>query len=1048
MASIPELPEPGVEILQEYVAQSPVTVIPTLVPCIVGVCKEIREALQDDGTINPDVLVQGPAIATDTNDEDDYTSINAHTLIIRVKGGVPQTFTMPAAAGNMTAQDIAVAINGSTPAPVDFAAYVFEDDSGDKHLQLRSLASGEDVTIQIVGGTLVTAGKLGFGIGYTYYGLGSYIQDAVYLQQSSFPDPRGNLSEINIDEDTVRVFMDLGTEIREILRSEAFLRKGSSIAIFNDGDGDLLTPYINLAENLLASPTVASITGTVSLATAQYLHNKTLILQANGSGKQTVTFVGNPVVSAAVAGSFPLTTNLTLTVNGTTGIVVAISAAADLAGLVDQINDDADIVALGVGDVAFQSDANGNTGTTHLGLIVGGNPLVPVVNTEIAVTADSGGDLWPTLTGNAGHQTLGSSSAGPRDPVIDQINNVFPTTIASMSGNYLKLATSTVGYEAKIEIDANSTAIGDQPTDPATLLGLNITTNGNKFYGSPFNVHVGDALYGDGLFIGNIIEVHSGAVSGRIRLDREVATTATWSTWYVIAKNLDTVSTSLWGVAYPLPDLYLDTSGDVHIKHDFLRDTTGNPVDTTAVSLYVAYEAVRLDVTSEAENPDLLAFSTFDELESALGPVVPENPLAFGLYVAMGNSGNAQVTGIGVSETSADKPYGTIEGFMKAYDYLKTKEVYGIAQMTSDADVATLLQTHVNAMREKTMKGERIGVFHLGIPTRERDTLIVSGNDGDTRTVGPSKYLDTKIATISQALLANGIDPTSIDVTDGVFLDIGTDAYNWNITGSILDGTKVKINTTFAPGQNDDGFYATGTFPTVLSDSFSVKIRGAAIANSTAGRAKEVETIYYRGQGFSDKAMWMIQCDQLKATVGSVEQLIPGFYGCAAKVGLVSGLNPAAPMTKYPMAVITGVTGTTDRYERSQLNQMAAGGADIYVQDAAGAPVHSRMQVTTSMASVEQREQSIVKAVDYSAKYYRSALKPWIGKYNITKAFLDTLMAVAEGASRWLVEEGKVLAGATPNNLLQSDVDPTMVLLDVSEDVFYPCNTIRVTLLI
>jgi len=1048
MSAIPELPEPGVEVIQEYTDTTPVVVIPTLVPCVVGVCKEIREVTNSDGTLNTDIVVSGPAVATDPNDESSYTAINGETLLLRVNNGVLQTFTMPLAAGNLTAAEVAAAINGHSPPPVNFAAYVYEDDAGDNHLQLRTAAEGVDTSIQIIGGTLITSGKVAFGEGYTYYGVGNYIQDTVYLPQSSFPDPRGNLTELDIDETTIRVVLDLSTEIREVLQTESFLRLGASIAIFDDGDGDQLTPYIDLSENLLASPGSASITGTVDLSTDRYLHNKTLIVQVDGSGKQTVTFVGNPVVSAAVGGLFPLTTNLTLTINGTTGIIANVAAAADLTDLVDQINNDADVVAAGVGNVAFASDANGNAGATNLGLVVGGNPTSPITNTEVEVTADSGGSLWPSFASDEGRQTLGSSAAGPRDPVIDQINDVFPTSIASMVTNFLKLTSPSSGYESKVEIDTTSTAVGDQPPAPATLLGLDITSSGSSFFGAPFAMRVGDALYGDGAFIANIAEVHPGSVSGRVKLDREVSTSATWSTWYAIAKNLGTVPSTQWGTTVPTPDLVIDTAGDVTVKHDFLRDVTGAAVGTASVGMYLAYEALRLDVTADAASPGLLTFDTTTELETTLGPVVPENPLAYGLFIALANAPGLQVSGLGVSAVSADKPYGTLVAYQKAFDFLMTREVYGIAPMTSDSDIALILHTHATAMRAPAAKGERIGVIHLGIPTRESDTIVASGNDGDTQTVGIDTYFDTKVASLSQALLAEGINPASITVSDGVFIDIGTDAYNWNVIGSVLDGTKLKINTTFAAGENDDGFYATGAFPTVFSDSFSVKIRGAAIADSTAGRNKEVETVYARGQGFGDKAMWMVQCDQLQATIGGVEQLIPGFFGCAAKVGMVGGLPPAAPMTRYPIAGFTGVTGTTDRYTKTQLNQMAAGGADLLIQEASGAPVMSRMQVTTSMTSIEEREQSIVKAIDYCAKFYRGTFRLYIGKYNITKSFLDTLGAVGEGASSWLVEQGQVVESATPNNILQSEESPDTVLLDVSLDPYYPCNTIRVTLFI
>lgn len=1054
MAAIPELPQPGVEVIQEFTDQTPVVVVPTLVPCVMGVCKEIRELYDSDGTLNSDILVSGPAVAVAELDDSSYTSMDGLTLQVRVNGGVIQTFTMPTGASpptTMTAQEVAVAINGASPPPVGLAAYVYTDDSSNDYLELRTTAAGESQTIQIVGGTALA--KFGWGEGFTFYGLGSYIQDSVYLKQSSFPDPRGNLEELDIDEDSIRVFVDLSTEVREILQTQSFLRRGSyspdpnyGAVAWDDSDGDQTTPYVDLndggtTQNLLASPAAAVVVGSVDLSTEQYLHNKTLVLQKDGSGAQTVQFTGNPVISEAVGALFPFTGDFTVSVNGQS-VTVNVTAAPDLdttptTSLVDQVNADADVVALGVGDIAFAADANGNAGATNLGLVVGGDPTNPVANSEIQVTAETTNDLF--LTASLPYQQLvGQPALGPADDVVTQINSAMPTTVASYDGsNQVVLTGGGLGNESKIEISADSTGL--------TELGL----SAGSTTGSPFATRQGDSLYADGTFLGNVIEVHPGAVSGRVKLDREVSASGEWTSWYIIAQNLDTVVTGQYGVTVPTPDLLIDTNGDVRIKHDFLRDTTGAPVINTAASLYVAYEALRLDVTADAASPALLSFDSTDDLEDAIGPIVPENPLAYGIFCALQNSRNARVYGLGVGAVTEDKPYGTVTAWSEAYDYLKASEVYAIAPMTTDLEVALAGQTHVDLMSGATMKGERIVIVHLGRPDRKSDTLVASGNDGDSVAGGPPYYFDTKLATLSQALLAQGIDPTSITIDDGVFLDIGSDSNNWNIIGSVTDGTKVRINTTFAAGQNDDNFYQddasewTTQMP-IISDSFSIKLRGAEVASLN----EEVETVYNRGRGFANRRVWMMQHDQVAATVNGVEQLVPGFYLCAAKAGMVAGLPPATPLTNYPIAGFTRVTGTNDVYDTQQLNKMAAGGADLTVQLAEGAPLQSRMQVTTNLTSVEQREQSIVKALDYSAKFYRFSLRIYIGRYNITQSFIDTLGTVAQGLGRWLVEQGKVLKGAEMNNLLQDADQPDSIALDVTTEVLYPCNYIRLTLII
>lgn len=1141
MSAIPELPQPGVEVIQEFQAVSPSVVVPTLVPCVVGVCNEIRELYDSDGNLNSDILVSGAAVATAPNAEP-YNLANK-SIELRVNGGVIQVFSFDGTATALTAQDLASLIIAAVPAPVNFSAYVSEDDAGDKYIQFRTTGSGEDKTIQIVDddGSAV----LGFGLNETFYGLGSYKQDAVYLQQTSFPDPRGNLDELNIDEDSIRVFVDLSTTVVELLGTESFLRRGTTIAPVDDNDGDQLTPYVAMSgEDFKALPSSATVTGTRDLNTLrQEINQQVLAIQLDGGDKQFIKFYGAGIISDAAAGWVwgNITGNdLNLTVNGVT-VSVATIAAGTLQALVAEINV-ASQAAIGA-NVAYESDAAGTEQTagtgTHLGLIYGAVPSVTIDKDAAVVVEDTStallldeifGSLRPTGTGDditadtpaTGTATLDDAGgaftedmvgkniiiSGAGNPLNDgtfpitavnsatqieytnasavtvvgdaftyqisgdieqplwgdhttvaggalaggpyenidieaQIDAMFGTSFASMgASNVLTLTSPKSGSESKIEILATP----DSTTTCLTQLGITAgVTDGN-----PFAARVGDYVYADGALIGMIIEVHPAATSGRLKLDREVSTSASWSSWYIVAKNLDTVLSSQWGVTVPTPDFWLDNNGDVHIKHDFLRDTTGAPIITAAVPLYVMYNALRLDVSAEAENPSLLAFDTTTELDAALDPVSPDNPLSYGLFCAIGNAGFVQVTGLGVSETSADKPYGTVLGYTKAFEFLESEEIYALACMTSDADIASLGQVHVNAMSDPEMKGERVLIMHLGNPTRKVDDIAASGNDGDSVAGGPPYKFDTKIATLSQALLALGIDPTSSFTADeGIFLDLANDSKQYNITGPVESGTIVKLNFSFNPTQNTDAFYSTdtadwtGNLP-LVSASFSVKRRGALVASKN----EEIEAIYYTGKAFQDRRVWMLQLDQLKATINGIEQLIEGFYACAAKAGQVGGLSPAQPLTNFPIAVFTGVTGTKDRYNTVQLNQGAAGGADWLIQQAANAPLVSRHQVTTDLTSIEKREQSIVKAVDYCAKFYRVTLTPYVGRYNVTPVYLDTLSTVVQGIGRWLVEDGAVVADADLNNLIQSEDSPDTVLIDVSLEVWYPGNYLRLTLIV
>ena len=85
--------------------------------------------------------------------------------------------------------------------------------------------------------------------------------------------------------------------------------------------------------------------------------------------------------------------------------------------------------------------------------------------------------------------------------------------------------------------------------------------------------------------------------------------------------------------------------------------------------------------------------------------------------------------------------------------------------------------------------------------------------------------------------------------------------------------------------------------------------------------------------------------------------------------------------------------------------------------------------------------------VDFTAKFLRAGLRNFIGRSNITQSFLDQLSSVVQGIMSFLIESA-VLIGADVNNVIQDADAPDTVLIDITLDVPFPANFIRVTLVI
>jgi len=1232
-----ELLRPGMSVIQQFRTITPTIVQPTLVPCVVGPCFQVVEALETDATgnsvVNTDAVPSVPPIITSISAED-YTGLDGLTLKVSVNNGPEQEVTLsdPTAAG-LTADQVKSQIL-ATSGISGWAAYTVTRGSS-TYLQLRGNNSGDGQSLQILDGT--ANAQLGLPDFFEATGFSSYAQDKRFIAQDNFPDPRDNMDELDIDEDSIRVFINTGSALQEVKRDETFLRNGwtawilgtaisfqtsslkdkdlevtfavggteqtitfdgdyqavdgtlvvpagvyadpgtdtidiqknsdtavtvtfaspadidaavtainaawaatytgedvcyradadgsanpagtyiafqvggatatgdyvkviepgsgdafsdigftsaqgavgSSLVYFinttlssptdypaavdggsdklklysydgyikvgdgdanatlgltddevqyalegvDDGDGDSTSPIVRIHnEDFTLDPTSASLTGTGDLSGDNQVHKLTFQLAIDGEPMQEVEFNGGPIVPANPYAD-PGTDSLGLIVNGTP-VVVTFASPADIDAAVTAINTATSPVV-----VAYRSLSTGvaDAAGTYIAFQVGGS--TDAGGSIIIDYSASTGNAWTDIgfTGTSDiYQTLTSAE------IETAIENTMGTGTAAISSDNLVLSSAETGVESKIEIGQGTAN---------TLLGF---TSGYVTNGRGFKPKAGDYLYADGELLGIIAQVSPGAVATDLRLDRELTyTTLLKKNWYIQAKNIADPQPA----DRPTPDLVVDLAGDITIKHDILRDTRGDAVELASDQLIVAYDALRLDVTPKADNPALLTFEGTDELETSLEPLNTDNPLGLGLFFALLNAPGVTVSGIGVSATSADSPNGTLAAYTEAATFLESQEVYAIAPLTHDGDIHSMWQTHVNNMSDPDARGERIVVINPEMPDRNLDTLVASGTDADS--TGVTNELDTKLSNLAALLLAAGVDPTgTIEVDDGVYLDIASDSSKYSI--SAVSGTKITIRVTFAPGENDDSYYSSSNLSSsLISESFSIKIRGAELLTSEnlPDYAAIASTYADLGTAYGDRRVYMTAPDQAGATIDGLEQLIDAFYVNAAIAGMIGQQPPQQGFTNFPISGFTRIVGSNDKFSETQMNVGAGGGTYWIIQEVVNGPLTCRHQLSTDTSSIEKRELSITKVVDYVAKFMRAGLRNFIGKFNITQGFLDTLSTVIQGQLTFLTENG-VIIGGDLNNIVQDTTEPDTVLIDVTLDVPYPCNYIRLVLTI
>lgn len=1031
-----ELPKPGIEVVQEFRTVSPTVVAPTLVPNVVGVCKQIVDLLVTDSSgssvLNSDAVITLPGFfISKTPIADVYAGLNSLALVFSINNGPAVTVTFAdAAASGLTVAGVVDQVNAALSlAGVTSAQAVAVDDGNS--WSLTTLGVGEFQFIDIGSSSapgVLTAFQLGVR---RYKGLSFYNQYIVGVPFTKLPDPRGNMDELSIEESSVRVFLGTGSGgFLEASRTSAFLRNGTidHAAVTTEGSINLVSAF----------PTLTTTTFSVKV---------------NGGATQIITFAspGNAAavisqITSQLSGATPslgagngLVLTTTATGAGASIQVLAGGSALTLLGVTaqTQVGNNIAVIDDGNGDqvsslIKFVGENFTTTPTAAVVTATGGSyPL----SAGVTLIVSDGGQEQTIVFGAAANAAAAvlTINAAMGTPGFDPLRGNFLT--ASVSGSDVRLTHSLTGVDSVIKI-VGGTAL--------TPIGLSAGTFRPTATSIP---RAGDEVWINGALIGTIAEVAPGGAVDTLRVAlQQTISTNIGSYYYINAVG------SVGGTISGRPTAQLIVANDfISVKQELLRDVMGAPVATVA-PLYVSYTAVREDVTALAKQPGLLRFDNTTQVTDSLAPISPDNPLAMGLFFALLNAPGIQVTGLGVDAVSADSPFGTVEAFTRAAEYLEAFEVYAIAPLTHDATVHEVFDAHVTAMSDPTAKGERVVLINPSIPTNKQDKLVASGTNGGTVGSGGLTF-DTGIANLTALVQAAGINPIgTIAATAGLFLDIVADDKNYSI--SSITGSQVVIRVTFTAGSNDDSFYSTtdlndSPLPSVLvNEQFAIKLRGGPLAvagvrdlDSTASTLAAV------GQGYANRRVWMVVPDRTAATVGGSEQILDGFYVNAALVGMVGQNPPQQSFTNFPIAGFTRILGSNDTFNERQLNIMAGGGAWIIVQEDQGVPLTSRFAITTDLTSVETRTDSITKVVDFTAKFLRKSLRTFIGKFNINQGFIDTLSHVIQGVGALLVDTG-VLIGFRLENIIQDETSPDTVLVSCTVDPPYPCNAIKITLVL
>lgn len=199
---------------------------------------------------------------------------------------------------------------------------------------------------------------------------------------------------------------------------------------------------------------------------------------------------------------------------------------------------------------------------------------------------------------------------------------------------------------------------------------------------------------------------------------------------------------------------------------------------------------------------------------------------------------------------------------------------------------------------------------------------------------------------------------------------------------------------------------------------------------------------------FGNRRLLYVQPDSAATTaITGQEDIVPGYYLAAAIAGMIGEQPPQQGFTNFPMAGFTRLVNSNESFSDAQIAVAAGGGVYWLIQEAPGSAIVSQHQLTTDVTSIETRELSITKTVDFTAKFLRAGLRRFIGRFNITPEFLDQLSTITQGLGSSLVSRG-VLNGFELRRLAVDENQPDSIIVEIVLDVPFPANFIRITLIV
>lgn len=425
-------------------------------------------------------------------------------------------------------------------------------------------------------------------------------------------------------------------------------------------------------------------------------------------------------------------------------------------------------------------------------------------------------------------------------------------------------------------------------------------------------------------------------------------------------------------VNYETSDTEITVKSGITAFDSSWNDNNGDPLPLPVMggTMYAEYRAWLSDLTGQVN-----AVADPGELDDAVsGPLTPDNPLKWALFLATSNSGGTLVKYTAVADP--DDP----DSWLEVLDLLTSRsDVYNLVPLTDNKTVLDAYSGHVQT--QSSAERGRWRAMFVSLTGNTEKEVISSNTSSDGQEV---------LATLEDDPNTSGTQYTLLKITSG----------NASLlTDGVKAGDVVRYLYQTSFGEET---YTEFVVDAVLSED-SLRLAEGHSAAINVGQKVEIwhplsksemaEDIGDQAASYGSSRVVAVWPD----IVGSGEESFDGMFLCAALAGLRSGVVPHQGLTNVKITGFDDVSRSNEMFSEDQLDTIASKGVWI-VMKADDGSIITRHALTTDMTDLNTQEEMARVNADSLSYMFLNRMAPFIGVANVTPSALDVIRANLQAA--------------------------------------------------